>query len=106
MNKKTGKSCAGLGIGGKFPVLASANMDPLVFQNCVEVDELITIMDGYLQFRLLQPEEVEGSPSDRPERLEDIDPSYLFHVNVAPVLFRLQPGQEFVPNPRFEPGMN
>lgn len=75
----------------------------MVFQNCVEVDELISVMDGYFQFRYLRPDE---EANEQPERLEDIDPSQLFRVNVAPVILRLQQGEEFVRNPCFEPGMN
>jgi len=79
------------------------SQEPLVFQSCVEVDELNTVMDGYLTFRYLRPGEV---PNEEPENVQDVEPALLFRVDVTPFQLRLQPGQAFFKNPNFQPGMN
>jgi hypothetical protein len=53
-----------------------------VYQNCIEVDDLNTIMDGYFTFRYLLPGEI---PNEEPENVNEIDPALLFKVNVAPI---------------------
>ena len=55
-------------------------------------------MEGYFTFRYLRPNE---EPNEDPENLQEIDPSLLFKVDVAPIHLKLQPGWQFVPNPCF-----
>lgn len=81
-----GRSCAGKGIVGRFPVFLRPDQEPIIYQNCIEVDELNSIMDGYFMFRYLKEKEV---PNEDPENIQDIDPSLLFKVNVAPLHLRL-----------------
>jgi hypothetical protein len=54
----------------------------MVYQNCIEVDDLISVMDGYFTFRYLLPGE---EPNEEPENLNEIDPSLLFKVHVNPI---------------------
>lgn len=81
-----------------FPCFIDSSQDPFVYQNCIEVEELNTIMEGYFTFRYLRPNE---EPNEDPENLQEIDPSLLFKVDVAPIHLKLQPGWQFVPNPCF-----
>jgi len=62
----TGRSAAGSGISGKFPLLIGQETEPLVFQSCIEVSELETVMDGYFTFRYLRDGEI---PNEGPEKL-------------------------------------
>ena len=70
----------------------------MVYQNCIEVDDLTTIMDGYFIFRYLLPGEV---PNEDPENVNEIDPSLLFKVHVNPIQLNLQQSQAFQENPCF-----
>jgi hypothetical protein len=74
---------AGNGIcGGRYPVLTSVDSPAIVYQSCIEVDDLNTTMEGYYTFRYLLPDE---EPNTNPEHAHDIDPSLLFRVHVNPL---------------------
>jgi len=53
-----------------------------VYQSCIEVEDLNSIMDGYFTFRYLKQGE---APNEEPENITDIDPSLLFKVYVNPI---------------------
>jgi hypothetical protein len=71
-----------MGIVGRFPCFLGHHQVSMVYQNCIEVDDLNSVMDGYFTFRYLLPDE---EPNEEPENVSEIDPSLLFKVHVNPI---------------------
>ena len=67
---------------GRFPCFLGHHQEAMVYQNCIDVDDLNSVMDGYFTFRYLLPGE---EPNEEPENVNEIDPSLLFKVHVNPI---------------------